>query len=78
MGSSKLHAAGTGSLRTSGSRPVFRSPLEQQVLLGVYVDHQIIMSKSLQQVKQVKAAMSQAFAINAGEASGVLGIETES
>ena len=45
------------------------------MLLAVYVDDQIIMSKRLQQVKQVKAAMSQAFAIkDLGDASYVLGI----
>ena len=48
---------------------------DQQVLLAVYVDDQLIISKSLHQVVQVKKAMSQAFAIkDLGDASYVLGI----
>ena len=48
---------------------------DHQVLLAVYVDDQIIISKSLQQVHQVKKAMSQAFDIkDLGDASYVLGI----
>ena len=48
---------------------------DHQVLLAVYVDDQIIISKSLHQVHQVKKAMSQAFDIkDLGDASCVLGI----
>ena len=66
----------TGFQKSNSEPCLFsRGSGEQQVLLAVYVDDQIIMSKSLQQVKQVKAAMSQAFAIkDLGDASYVLGI----
>ena len=48
---------------------------DQQVLLAVYVDDQIIISKCLQQVDQVKKAMSLVFDIkDFGNASYVLGI----
>ena len=48
---------------------------DHQVLLAVYVDDQIIISKSLQQVHQVKKAMSHAFDIkDLRDASYVLGI----
>ena len=66
----------TGFQRSESEPCLFtRGSGDHQVLLAVYVDDQIIISKSLQHVHQVKKAMSQVFDIkDLGDASYVLGI----
>ena len=61
----------------SASEPCLfvRGSGDEKVLLAVYVDDQIIISKSLAQIQQVKKAMSETFQISdLGEAEYVLGI----